>query len=404
MARQSFTLDDLRTDSSLASLFGAPRLGEWQEMGTSGGRSFTGSMVDDGSGGQRAATQDDLDAWFNNLGSELSYGARTGDKENTQWYYTRQPDGTFNLTDTRTAYRPSSWISARDNVIMPTLAAAGAMTGLSGLGAQGYLGADVAASTAAQGGFLGMGPGGAFGPPASSTPELMGPPGDLANNFMGPPVAPGQGTMPVVPNPELMGPPADLAPDFMGPPAGLAGPDPGGLVTPGGTPVGVDPRNPSGRPPAMTQPGGPNTGGGSQNPWGNTLGALFGMYNANEQRKRYDDLLSRLDSLYAVDSPYATQMADELARRDSAAGRGSQYGPRSVELAAKLTDSRRQALGQMALPIAGMGVTSNLMADNLNNLFTGENGNIWDAAGDIWDAGSGAWDWFNQRFPSVFGD
>jgi hypothetical protein len=128
------------------------------------------------------------------------------------------------------------------------------------------------------------------------------------------------------------------------------------------------------------------------------------MYNANEQRKRYDDLLSRLDSLYAVDSPYATQMADELARRDSAAGRGSQYGPRSVELAAKLTDSRRQALGQMALPIAGMGVTSNLMADNLNNLFTGENGNIWDAAGDIWDAGSGAWDWFNQRFPSVFGD
>jgi hypothetical protein len=418
MARQSFTLDDLRTDSSLASLFGAPRLGEWQEMGTSGGRSFTGSMVDDGSGGQRAATQDDLDAWFNNLGSELSYGARTGDKENTQWYYTRQPDGTFNLTDTRTAYRPSSWISARDNVIMPTLAAAGAMTGLSGLGAQGYLGADVAASTAAQGGIpftaggSGVVTGGSGLQATPGTGTTLAAPTGTGSGLTATAAPGGLGTGLAAP----IGTGAGLTAPIVNPIGSNIGssiiPNPvsdnvlgGNLVTPGGTPPGVNPLNPGGtRPPALTQPGGPNTGGGSQNPWGNTLGALFGMYNANEQRKRYDDLLSRLDSLYAVDSPYATQMADELARRDSAAGRGSQYGPRSVELAAKLTDSRRQALGQMALPIAGMGVTSNLMADNLNNLFTGENGNIWDAAGDIWDAGSGAWDWFNQRFPSVFGD
>ena len=106
--------------------------------------------------------------------------------------------------------------------------------------------------------------------------------------------------------------------------------------------------------------------------------------------------MGKLDELYRPDSAYAMQMQDELARRDSAAGRGSQYGPRSVELAAKLTDSRRQALGQMALPIAGMGMTQNLMADNLNNLFTGENGNIFDAAGDIYDWGKDAWDWFSS--------
>lgn len=409
MARQSFTLDDLRSDYNLASLFGAPRPGQWNED-LNGNRTFSGTLIDEtgvSGGAPRGATVDDLNTWLQGLGNEIGYSERVGDNTNRGYYYTRQPDGSFTLSRTQDYYRPSSWVSARDNVVLPTLAAAGTMVGLQGLGAGGYLGADVASSVASQGGFLGTGAGGAFGPPAGSGGELMGPPADLANNFMGPPVAPGAGPMPVVPNPQLMGPPADLAPDFMGPPAGLAGPGP----TPGTNPGGVvgSPGGPGGQTqiPGSNPIGGrPGSGapGGGRNNMGNVLGALFGMYTAEEQRKRYDELMGKLDELYRPDSAYAMQMQDELARRDSAAGRGSQYGPRSVELAAKLTDSRRQALGQMALPIAGMGMTQNLMADNLNNLFTGENGNIFDAAGDIYDWGKDAWDWFSSRIPGLTGD
>lgn len=161
--------------------------------------------------------------------------------------------------------------------------------------------------------------------------------------------------------------------------------------------------------PNSQSPGGPRSGipgqggsGGQQNPWGNIFGSLLGMYNAEESRKRYDDLLGKLDSLYSVDSPYAKQMQDELERRDSAGGRGSQYGPRSVELAGKLTDSRRQALGQMGLPLAAITMSQNQMANNLNNLFTNPNGNVWDGIGDVVDTGGDIWNWFRDNVPKWF--
>jgi hypothetical protein len=42
--------------------------------------------------------------------------------------------------------------------------------------------------------------------------------------------------------------------------------------------------------------------------------------------------------MYGPNSPYAQQMRQTLDRRDAAAGRRSQYGPREVELQANLAN------------------------------------------------------------------
>ena len=47
-------------------------------------------------------------------------------------------------------------------------------------------------------------------------------------------------------------------------------------------------------------------------------------------------MLGGLQGLYSQNSPYAQQMRQSLQRRDAAGGRRSQYGPREVELQAKL--------------------------------------------------------------------
>lgn len=74
------------------------------------------------------------------------------------------------------------------------------------------------------------------------------------------------------------------------------------------------------------------------------LSGLFGMYNANQQNNAWKDRLAEIDRLYATDSPYAKQMAETLARKDSAAGRNSQYGPRAENLAAHLTEARARTI------------------------------------------------------------
>jgi hypothetical protein len=131
------------------------------------------------------------------------------------------------------------------------------------------------------------------------------------------------------------------------------------------------------------------------------------MITANQDRKDYNDLMAKMEGLYTPDSAYSQQMRDEIERRDSAAGRGSQYGPRAVELAAKLTDSKARALSNMTMPLSASMMSRNMVASNLNNLFTG-GGNpnvsdIFDAGSEVVDWGKGAFDWFNKQFPDLFG-
>lgn len=65
--------------------------------------------------------------------------------------------------------------------------------------------------------------------------------------------------------------------------------------------------------------------------------------NYNELQNQQQQQLQALNSLYSPNSPYAQVMRQQLDRRDAASGRRSQYGPREVELQAKLAAQQGQA-------------------------------------------------------------
>jgi hypothetical protein len=67
------------------------------------------------------------------------------------------------------------------------------------------------------------------------------------------------------------------------------------------------------------------------------LSGLFnsGIMNANINRN-IGSAIGQMQGLYGQNSPYATALRQQLERRDAAAGRRSQYGPREVELQAAL--------------------------------------------------------------------
>lgn len=69
---------------------------------------------------------------------------------------------------------------------------------------------------------------------------------------------------------------------------------------------------------------------------GGMLEGLGGMYSAYKGMSDSGKMLGGLQGLYSQNSPYAQQMRQSLQRRDAAGGRRSQYGPREVELQAKL--------------------------------------------------------------------
>lgn len=103
-------------------------------------------------------------------------------------------------------------------------------------------------------------------------------------------------------------------------------------------------------------------GGGAGN-YGDLAAGLFGMYNANKQRKRLKEQSDSLSNLFSPNSPYAQQMRQRLERRDAAAGRRSQYGPREAQLAAALADRQAQTMPQQERYAQGIGGYENAMAN-----------------------------------------
>lgn len=76
-----------------------------------------------------------------------------------------------------------------------------------------------------------------------------------------------------------------------------------------------------------------------------TARAGVGLYNAYQQSKQANKLagqagqqISSLQNMFGPNSPYAQQLQQQLARKDAAAGRRSQYGPREVQLQAALAE------------------------------------------------------------------
>lgn len=85
-------------------------------------------------------------------------------------------------------------------------------------------------------------------------------------------------------------------------------------------------------------------GGARMSPLAAGAGALATIYTANRASKDLKKQSGQLDSLYGQNSAYSKAMREQLARKDAAAGRRSQYGPREVELQARLA----QLNGQLA--------------------------------------------------------
>jgi hypothetical protein len=170
---------------------------------------------------------------------------------------------------------------------------------------------------------------------------------------------------------------------------------------------------------------GPQNGGGNMQPTNlndggiGALAALFGNHQAN---KAYGDQIKSLQGLYGQDSSYAQAMRQQLDRRDAAAGRRSQYGPREVELQAALAGNAsrlaptiaglsQNRLNSNQLLLAslfrnpslmkgiGSGVSNGInglsgLFDNirLNNIGQSTNAdNPWNTGGVIEDNGGGGW-------------
>jgi hypothetical protein len=74
----------------------------------------------------------------------------------------------------------------------------------------------------------------------------------------------------------------------------------------------------------------------------NGLGTGMGLYGLYQQYAGANKQANSLSSMFGPNSAYATQLRQQLNRRDAAAGRRSQYGPREVELQAKLAGMANQ--------------------------------------------------------------
>lgn len=86
---------------------------------------------------------------------------------------------------------------------------------------------------------------------------------------------------------------------------------------------------------------------------GNRVGDAYGA-SAADAASQADTLRTQMEqmptlaAMYGADSPYAKQMEQTLARKDAAAGRNSQYGPRAAQLQATLADKGSQYAQQQA--------------------------------------------------------
>lgn len=80
-------------------------------------------------------------------------------------------------------------------------------------------------------------------------------------------------------------------------------------------------------------------------------GSLYDMYAKNKMAKKQEDLFNQnradINNMYAPGSAEYNLLAQQLARKDAAAGRNSQYGARANDLAATIAKMRMSSLGNL---------------------------------------------------------
>jgi hypothetical protein len=102
--------------------------------------------------------------------------------------------------------------------------------------------------------------------------------------------------------------------------------------------------------------GGGGFGGMGASDLVNILAALYG---SNQQGKASDSMLNWLNeqtnyvkNYGNVGSPERAYLEDQLARKDAASGRNSQYGPRAVDLEARLAETKMNNVSRLAMGLA----------------------------------------------------
>jgi hypothetical protein len=102
-----------------------------------------------------------------------------------------------------------------------------------------------------------------------------------------------------------------------------------------------------------------------QGGYGDLAASVFGAYNAFNQRKQLRGQQRQLQELFSPNSPYAQQMRQRIERKDAAAGRRSQYGPREAQLAAMLSERQAATFPQQMQYQKGIGGLENMFVNNL---------------------------------------
>ena len=102
----------------------------------------------------------------------------------------------------------------------------------------------------------------------------------------------------------------------------------------------------------------------------NLASGLGNLYLNNRAAKAADSNVQSLGSMFGPNSAYSQQMRQQLERRDAASGRRSQYGPREVELQAKLAQMAAQYGPNIAQSnMAAQQLSQQRRAQNLSSLY-----------------------------------
>ena len=88
---------------------------------------------------------------------------------------------------------------------------------------------------------------------------------------------------------------------------------------------------------------------------------VSGVYGANQQSQSSKDKMdwlngqqAKIDNLYAPNSPEYNYLWDQMSRQDAAAGRNSQYGPRSVDLAARIAQIKADETARLTQGVGAL--------------------------------------------------
>jgi hypothetical protein len=101
-----------------------------------------------------------------------------------------------------------------------------------------------------------------------------------------------------------------------------------------------------------------NSSGGGMPDLARLLPGLIDMYQQGRSSDKMIDWLNgqqaKIDNLYSPGSPEFNSLFDQMSRKDAMAGRNSQYGPRSVDLAARIAQIKADNTARLTSGVAGV--------------------------------------------------